>query len=63
MPSDHTTLATYIVTMLSSPHERARMGQKSLEIISNHDISNTLEAFEHLYRKAIAKQIDTLTTR
>jgi glycosyltransferase involved in cell wall biosynthesis len=54
---DSQTLAERAITILSSPALRAKMGQKSLDIIQAHDIQVTLDKYESLYRQIIAKHI------
>jgi 1,2-diacylglycerol 3-alpha-glucosyltransferase len=52
-PGNVTELASRIAEMFNDGAKRATMGQKSLEIIADHDINKTLEAFEEFYRKAL----------
>lgn len=52
-PGDKKRLGEHLVTMFNDISLRERMGTQSLEIISKHDISLTLKAFEDLYRKAL----------
>jgi phosphatidylinositol alpha 1,6-mannosyltransferase len=44
-------LASYLDQLLADPALRARMGQKSLEIITKHDRIGVLDAWEALYRR------------
>lgn len=48
---DSDTLARRAVEILSDPRLRARMGRRSLQIISAHDERRTLGKYEALYRK------------
>ncbi len=52
-PGNTAELAGRIVELMQDAGLRARMGQKSLEIISHHDINLTLENFEEFYRTAL----------
>lgn len=52
-PGNYRELARHIETIFSDASRRAHMGRESLEIIKRHDIDDTLEAFEDLYREAI----------
>jgi glycosyltransferase involved in cell wall biosynthesis len=53
-PGKSDELAEYIVKIFSDENRRKQMGQKSLEIIKNHDINVTVEKFEEFYRQAVA---------
>ncbi len=55
-PGDIKTLAARLIELLTDQKKREVMGQKSLEIITEHDIHNTLATFEKLYKGAIEKQ-------
>jgi glycosyltransferase involved in cell wall biosynthesis len=52
-PGDQMRLGEHLTTIFNDTSLRERMGAKSLEIISKHDINLTLKAFEDLYRKAL----------
>jgi 1,2-diacylglycerol 3-alpha-glucosyltransferase len=52
-PGDSTELGRRIAEIFNDPPLRRRMGEKSLEIISNHDINTVLETFEEFYRTAM----------
>jgi 1,2-diacylglycerol 3-alpha-glucosyltransferase len=52
-PGDSNELAQRIVDVFNNSDTRKRMGQKSLEIISQHDINTVLETFENFYRTAM----------
>lgn len=54
---DSQMLAERAITILSDPALRAKMGQKSLDIIQAHDIQVTLDKYESLYRQIIAKHV------
>ncbi len=58
-PGDSNGLSAKIVTILSDDTMRKRMGQKSLEIVQEHSIENTISKFENLYTEAI----DTFKSR
>ncbi|WP_166986307.1 glycosyltransferase [Canibacter zhoujuaniae] len=50
-PRDDAELATHLKHILSLPHEEFQAMQKaSLEAVKVHDINNTLDRFEELYR-------------
>ncbi len=50
---DAKSMATYIERLFTDEALHSRMSQKSLEIISKHDIEKTIPAFEKLYERAI----------
>ena len=52
-PGNSAELAERLIEIFSDAALRERMGKKSLEIISGHDLDTTLETFEAFYRKAI----------
>ncbi len=52
-PGNVAELASRIAEMFSDGAKRATMGTHSLEIIAEHDIDKTLEAFEEFYRTAL----------
>ncbi len=54
-PGNVAELSHHIVEVFSDGTKRANMAEKSLEIISHHDIHKTLEAFEEFYREALFK--------
>jgi len=54
-PGDIKTLAARLIELLSDQRKREIMGQKSLEIIAQHDIHKTLAAYEKLYQDAIGR--------
>lgn len=45
-------LVKHLITLFSNTVLRKQMGKKSLEIIQDHSIVNTLEKFETLYASA-----------
>ena len=47
---DTAGMAVYIQTVFSDTEMRCRMGEKSLEIVWEHDIHRVMEKFEALYR-------------
>lgn len=53
-PGNHEELSGYLRTIMSDKELRTSFGAKSLEIIAPHEIDTTLEAFEELYRQALA---------
>jgi glycosyltransferase involved in cell wall biosynthesis len=52
---DSEVLAQRASAILSNPALKAKMGQKSLDIIQAHDIRMTLDKYETLYGQVIAK--------
>ena len=50
-PGNSDELASYLDTLLADAPLRARMGQKSLEIIAKHDRAQVLDQWESLYRR------------
>lgn len=54
-PGNVEELAGHIVAVFSDGARRSNMGEKSLEIIKDHDLNKTLEAFEDFYRTALLK--------
>ncbi|HEX6554984.1 MAG TPA: glycosyltransferase [Ktedonobacteraceae bacterium] len=50
-PGNSDELASYLDTLLADAPLRARMGQKSLEIIAKHDRAQVLDQWEALYRR------------
>lgn len=60
---DSQTLAERAIMILSNPTLRAKMGQKSLDIIQAHDIQVTLEKYESLYRQIIARRVSSSEVR
>ena len=52
---DIKTLAAHLIELLSDQKKREIMGQKSLEIIAQHDIHKTLATYEKLYKDAIRR--------
>lgn len=52
-PGNATELARQLVKLFTHAELRAAMGRRSLEVIAQHDISKTLEAFEEFYRTAL----------
>ena len=55
-PGDIKTLAARLIELLIDQKKREVMGQKSLEIIAEHDIHKILATFEKLYNDEIEKQ-------
>ena len=51
-PGDHTELAARLTELADQPGLRAIMGAASTQLIAAHDINNTVDAFEALYRQA-----------
>lgn len=52
-PGNAHDVARRIVEIFKDGAKRANMGEHSLEIIAEHDISKTLESFEDFYRQAL----------
>ncbi len=50
-PGDIEALIQFICDMFTKEDRYSKMCEKSLEIAANHDISNTVESFEKLYKK------------
>ncbi|WP_126626618.1 glycosyltransferase [Dictyobacter alpinus] len=50
-PGDSDELAVQIDTLLGDAERRAKMGEQSLQIISNHDRVKVLDIWEDLYRR------------
>lgn len=55
-PGDIKTLAARLIELLSDQRKREIMGQKSLEIIAQHDIHKTLATYEKLYQDVIRRK-------
>ncbi|MDQ6814465.1 MAG: glycosyltransferase [Bacteroidota bacterium] len=64
-PGDIKTLTQCIFDMLTKEDTYSKMCEKSLEIASHHDIRNTVDSFEKLYKKhaAIGEAEKPLLTR
>jgi 1,2-diacylglycerol 3-alpha-glucosyltransferase len=58
---DSEALARAAVKILSDKQLRESMGRKSLEIIQAHDINQTVEQFESLYRRMLAPNVSAKT--
>jgi glycosyltransferase involved in cell wall biosynthesis len=56
-PGDVRGLTTMLADVLSDKDTRAAMGRVSLELIAAHDIDNTLDTFERLYRQVAARPV------
>ncbi|MBU0671041.1 glycosyltransferase [Patescibacteria group bacterium] len=54
-PGNSEEAADYLLRLIEDEDLRKNMGQRSLEIIKNHDIDKSLETFEEIYREAIVK--------
>ncbi|MFH1781385.1 MAG: glycosyltransferase [Patescibacteria group bacterium] len=54
-PGHSEEVADYLLRLIEDEDLRKNMGQRSLEIIKNHDIDKSLETFEEIYREAIVK--------
>jgi len=54
-PGDRKAMEEAIIKILSDKDLQKQMGEKSLEIIKNHDINVTIKKFKNLYSSAIAK--------
>jgi glycosyltransferase involved in cell wall biosynthesis len=52
-PSDVKTLSTYLIELLSDEKKRESMGQRSLEIVGQHNLYETLAIFERIYESVI----------
>ena len=52
-PGDVAALASALIDVLSSPETAARMGAASRRIVAAHDVANTLDAFEEVYRQTM----------
>jgi glycosyltransferase involved in cell wall biosynthesis len=52
-PGDSQGLSQSILTILSDDSMKKTMGRKSLEIVKEHSIENTISKFENLYLEAI----------
>lgn len=57
-PDDDKALAQHIERIFSDEPLRKRMGEESLNIIAEHDISKTINAFEEIY-KTLLSQINS----
>lgn len=53
-PGDVNVLASRLAELLSDEGKRTEMGAEGLEIVSRHDVEETLAAFEDLYEHATA---------
>jgi glycosyltransferase involved in cell wall biosynthesis len=67
-PGQSTELARAIDSLLAEPERRKRMGQKSLEIIAQHDHERVLDQWEALYQRlatefATARELRRRTQR
>lgn len=54
-PGNSDQLSGQLIKVFSDESLRKQMGRKSLEIISHHDIKETLSQFENFYREAMVK--------
>ena len=52
-PGGSVEISDRIIELFNDSALRERMGRKSREIIANHDINTTMEAFEDFYRTAM----------
>lgn len=57
---DYQATAKFLIKLLTDDKLRLMMGQKSLEIIKQHDINNTIRQFEKVYAEAIEINKETL---
>jgi glycosyltransferase involved in cell wall biosynthesis len=56
-PGSVPELSKAIVNLFSDQKVRAKMAQRSLEIIQEHNINKTMQEFETLYAKLISKKV------
>lgn len=52
-PGDSKALSNYLITILTDDKLKRKMGKKSLNIVQQHSIENTISKFENLYTEAI----------
>lgn len=54
-PGEVPELSLHLQRLLQNPDLRARMGERSREIVAGHALANTLDAFEEVYARATAR--------